>query len=704
MKNIIRIMARMLVKFLFRVQTVNFEQLPFGDRLIIMPNHVSFLDGLFLALYLPKNTVFAVNRERAHDFKLILKFANFIKIDQANPYSMRKIINLVNAGVPVVIFPEGRISITGSLMKIYDGPGFVALKTGATIYPCVINGSEYSKMSRVKDKVRTRWLPKIQLFLDDPCQMTFDKNQSFKQQKREASAKILKIMQKAIFNSRFYGHPENLFEQLLQAAHVHGRNSEIAEDLKQKVTYKQVLLTSYILGGKLNSMIDPNEENVGVLLPNAIAHLCTLFGFFFVNKTPAIFNFSAGTQTNLDCAQTAGIKTVVTSREFVEKGGFAELIEQFERQHKIIYLEDVKETLGLADKLTGLWYLLINKKPAPAEHHRVILFTSGSESKPKGVVLKHSNILANMLQALTFIDLTPKDKFFSSLPMFHSFGLTAGTLLPVLFGMPVFLYPTPLHYKQIPEYIYDRNATVILGTSTFFAGYGKYAHPYDFYSIRFAIVGAEKLKDETRQLWLDKFGIRILEGYGCTETAPILALNTPMCYRQGTVGKLLPGIEYKLQTVEGINGGGNLLVKGPNVMEGYLLNDIGFVPADEWYDSGDVVEFDQDDYITIKSRLKRFAKLGGEMVSLNLVEELAHKCFGNDKNYAAVNVSDAKKGEIIVLVTNDENTTLQVFKEFLNNNRYNMLMSPAKIMFIENLPLLGSGKTDYVSLQAWVQQ
>ncbi len=258
---------------------------------------------------------------------------------------------------------------------------------------------------------------------------------------------------------------------------------------------------------------------------------------------------------------------------------------------------------------------------------------------------------------------------------------------------------SPLHYKVIPEIVYEINATIIFGTPTFLLSYGKHAHPYDFYSIRYVFSGAEKLKDEVSSLWMEKFGVRIMEGYGCTETAPVLSLNTPLCFRKGTVGRFLPGIEYKIEKVDGIENGGNLLVRGPNVMEGYLLHGEGFLPAGEWYDCGDVVTVDEDGYVTIKSRLRRFAKIGGEMISLNLVEELAIRCFDSGHQFVSESITDEKKGERIVLITTDKTATLYSFREYLARNMFSSLFCPSEIMYVNEIPVLGSGKTDYVGLR-----
>lgn len=689
---------KLLVQLLFKVKTVNFTKLRMNEKVIIMPNHTSFLDGLFLYLFLPKEAVFVINTERARQFAFFLRFVNHLTIDPLNPYSIRKIIGVVNENIPVVLFPEGRITTTRGLMKIYDGIGFVALKTGATIFPVVINGLEYSKFSRIKDKIKSRWFPSVELYVHDAVNLVVDRSKSIQLQKRDASDRILTIMQNAILCSRLKSNA-NLFDELLKAAKTYGWKTEILADLKQALSYKKVVLGSYLLGTLFEKNLKPDEDKVGVMLPTSAAHVITLFGLFYVNRTPAILNFSSGVQSILDSTETAQIKTILTSREFIEKAGLAPVVEKLSRTRTVLYLEDLKETVRLSDKIKALYNLISGRRPERSINNKLVLFTSGSESKPKGVVLKHDNILANVMQLSSVIDFHGKDKIFNALPMFHSFGLTAGTLLPVLTGVPVFMYPTPLHFKVIPEIVYDINATIIFGTPTFLQSYGKHAHPYDFYSVRYVFSGAEKLKEEVRSLWQEKFGIRILEGFGCTETAPVLSLNTPLCYRKGTVGRFLPGVECRIEKVDGIEDGGKLLVKGPNVMEGYLLNGKGFVPSEEWYDCGDVVSIDSDGYVTIKSRLKRFAKVGGEMISLNLVEELAMKCYNSGHQYVSLSLPDSKKGEKIVLVTKDKNASLQAFRDYLVKNMFSTLMCPSEILYVDEIPVLGSGKTDYVRIK-----
>jgi len=699
----VRGLVRAILNLFFKIKVVGGERLQFSGPSIVMPNHVSFLDPILLYAYLPSNACFVVNTAIAAKIGFVLRWVDHIVVDPLNPYSLKKILAAVNEGRPVVLFPEGRITTTGSLMKIYSGIGMVALRTGCMLHPVFLLGPEFSKVSRMKGKLKTRWFPPLVIHVGSPTHLAVNPSTGFRQQKKEISDRILNLLQKTQFEAKqVQERRTNLFDKLLDTAQLHGSSKVMAEDISGSITYAKALLGCYALGGKFQRILTA-EDTVGVMLPNSIGHLVTLFALFLLGKTPAVLNFSIGAENILNCAETAGVKTVLTSRAFIEKGRLEELAERLGAKLRLVYLEDIKAQIAWIDKVSAFVKYLRQAEAAGTTEPSLILFTSGSESKPKGVVLFHRHLMTNLNQISCIVDYTHQDKMLNALPMFHSFGLTAGTLLPIFSGLDLFLYPSPLHYRIVPEIAYDWNATVLLSTPTFLHGYAKYCHPYDFYKMRYVLAGGEKLKDEVRQLWSEKFGLRIMEGYGTTETGPVLSLNTPLFFRTGTVGRLLPGIEWRIEAVPGIEDGGDLLVKGPNIMAGYLLHGKGFVPAEEWYDCGDVVSIDQDGFVSIKSRLKRFAKISGEMISLDSVEKTAEKCFATDRN-AAINVPDAKKGEKIVLYTTCKTATKQALRELLSQSGQSMLFLPADIIIIEKLPILGSGKTDYVSLKAMVRE
>jgi acyl-[acyl-carrier-protein]-phospholipid O-acyltransferase/long-chain-fatty-acid--[acyl-carrier-protein] ligase len=440
-----------------------------------------------------------------------------------------------------------------------------------------------------------------------------------------------------------------------------------------------------------------------------VSTIVTFFALHAYGRVPAMLNFSVGKRNILSACETAKIKTVFTSRKFIETASMEDTVQAIEEGGvRLIYLEDFAKKISLIDKAVGLFggflpqsfYNRIcgHKNPdSPA----FVLFTSGSEGTPKGVVLSHANILANRYQIGARIDIGPNDVIFNALPVFHSFGLTGGTLFPMLSGAKVFFYPSPLHYRIIPELSYDANATVIFGTDTFLSGYAHYGHPYDFYSLRYAFAGAEKLKEETRKLWSEKFGVRIFEGYGATETSPILSVNTPMQSKPGTVGRLVPGIQHKLQEVPGINEGGRLHVTGPNVMLGYLMSTnpgVLIPPKDGWYDTGDIVDIDGEGYISIKGRAKRFSKVGGEMISLTAVEGILSKLWPNHA-HAIVAIPDEKKGEQLILLTENKDAQRQEITEYVRQQGLSELGLPKKIIYVDQVPLLGTGKIDYVTAQ-----
>lgn len=696
--KVILVLLRWIVLRLFRARFSGLELFDPAKPALLLPNHVSLLDGLFLMLALPPEVVFVVNTDIAKRFAPLLRFCNIVTVDPLNPYSVRQMIKTVQRGSPLVIFPEGRITTTGAMMKIYGGVAYIALKTGVPIHPVAINGLERSKLSYLRTIPGRRLFPRVNISFGRAYRLESIPGRPVKTQKEQAAAQIGRMLRQELFESRM--KPEvNLFDELIAAAERNGHGFPVCEDGSQKVSYKQLLLASYVLGRKLSPYLR-DETNVALLMPNAIAHAAALFALIRIGKAPAILNFSTGQQLLLDACATASVKTIVTSRQFVDKAKLHSLIERFEEGHKVLYLEDLKASVRFGDKLNG-WFEYRMKRPALPGPDEVILFTSGSESKPKGVVLSHRNMFANIQQARSVIDFTANDKVFNAMPMFHSFGLTAGTLLPILSGMKLFLYPSPLHYKIIPELVYASNATILFGTSTFLAAYGRVAHPYDFYSLRYVVAGAEKLKEEVRQLWYDKFGIRILEGYGTTETAPVLALNTPLAFKKGTVGRLLPGIDCVLEKIPGI-AGGSLFVRGPNVMKGYLLYGQGFVPCPDWYDCGDVVDIDEDGFVTVLSRRKRFAKIAGEMISLNAVEEMVDRCFPGSQA-AAVQIPDPRKGERIVLFHSSPQLTAAAVKEGILSAGGTPLHVPSRLRFVEKLPLLGSGKTDYVTLKQWAE-
>lgn len=693
---------QLLFRLMFRV-SVQGEPPAGPERLLVVANHESFLDGLLLGLFLPFRATFVVHTTVLHNlwFRLILSQVPHLAVDPTSPLAMKKVIKLLEAGEPVVIFPEGRITLTGSLMKVYDGPGFVAAKTGATILPVRLDGPARSYFSRLSGHYPRRLFPKVTLSVLPATSIAMPEASTAKQRRRMAGEAMRRVMQEMLFKSQ---PVQTLWSAFVDATQIHGRGTHLMEDMKQvEETYGQLLTRSLALGRMVGKISAPGEV-VGVLMPNVSNTVCLIFGMGAVGRVPAMLNYTAGTAGMQNACIAANVRTLLTSRQFLEAAKLGPQIEALQGVN-VVYLEDLRGRLGLWDKLWLMgfarWLPKLAAQPALPDDPAVVLFTSGSEGKPKGVVHSHRSILANIAQIRAVIDFSPSDKFMIALPLFHAFGFTCGAIMPLVTGSKIFLYPSPLHYRIIPEIIYDRGCTVLFGTSTFLGNYAKFAHPYDFYKLRYVVAGAEKLNEEVRKTWMEKFGIRILEGYGATECAPVLAVNTPMACRNGTVGPLLPGLEPKLETVPGIEQGGLLSVRGPNVMLGYYLYDNPGVlktPEGGWYSTGDIVDIDTDGFVRILGRVKRFAKVAGEMVSLETVEQIANRA-ASAFQHAATAQADAQRGENILLYTTDPALARDALQAAARELGAPELAIPRKIVAVKELPLLGTGKTDYVKLK-----
>ncbi len=714
-RDFLRSLGRGLFRLLYRVEVRGLEKFEeAGPRAVIIANHQSFLDGPLLATWLPSDTHYAINTITARGFfsRLATKIFEVLPIDPTNPMATRTLIKAVQQDKRLVIFPEGRISTTGGLMKIYEGPGVIAHLADAPIVPVRIEGAQRARFfSRQQGKQRLQLFPKITITVFEPVRMQPPEGASPAQQRKYLADKLYDVMTEAAFRASPWRR--HLMEAVLDVRAAHGGGRKVVEDImRAPLSLDKVIIGCHVLGHRLARMT-PGEETLGVLLPTSAGCLVTLLGLLTNGRTPAMLNFSTGAVNMAAACTAAKVKTIITSRRFVEQGGLEETVEFLGRDARVIYLEDVRESLGLKDKLRGLALarmghagLKLAGADLDPESTAVILFTSGSEGVPKGVVLSHANVMANAYQVLARVDLNASDIVFNALPMFHALGLSAGVFLPLVAGSRLFLYPSPLHYKIIPELVYDTNATVLFGTDTFLTGYARNAHPYDFYNVRFVVAGAERVKKETREVWMEKFGLRIYEGYGATETAPVLSVNTPMHFRSGTVGRLLPAIEHRIEPVEGIAEGGRLVVKGPNVMKGYLRADTPGViepPADGWYDTGDIVRVDGDGFVIIEGRAKRFAKIGGEMVSLTAVENVINAAYPEEA-HAVVNVPDPKKGEKLVLITTRAGLSRRDLARAVKEAGAPELYVPREILEVEEIPVLGSGKTDYVKLDEMARE
>ena len=700
-----------LLDLLFRVEVTGLKHVrEAGDRVLIVSNHLSFLDAVLIAAYVPDTLTFAIDTHMAKHrlIKFFLSLAKTYPMDPTNPLAIRALVSNVKRGEKVVVFPEGRITVTGALMKIYEGPGLVADKAQAMILPVRLEGAQYTPFSRLKGKVRTRWFPKISVHFLPPRRFEVPEGLAGRRRRQYVSDRLYDLMTDMMFASS--DRERTLFQSLIDARHTHGAGHLVLEDVEFKpLSYRRLMIGAFALGRRIALVTEPGER-VAVLLPNVLGAGVTFFALHAYGRVPAMLNFSTGAANAALACRTAQAGNLLTSRRFVEMGKLDGLIAAIEGAGvKVRYLEDLRGTMSPVDKLVGMlggtfpqltyWLACRRRDPQGAA---VVLFTSGTEGAPKGVVLSHENIQANRFQVASRIDFGPSDIVFNALPLFHSFGLSTGTLLPILFGLKVFLYPSPLHYRIVPEMVYGTNATILFGTDTFLAGYARFAHPYDFYSLRIVCTGAERVKEETRRIYSERYGVRLMEGYGATETAPVLAMNSPMQCKAGTVGRLMPGIDWRLEPVPGIEAGGRLMVSGPNIMAGYLKADRpGELqpPEGGWYDTGDIVSLDDEGYVTIQGRVKRFAKVGGEMVSLAAVEAWVARLWPEEA-HAVTTLPDPKKGEQLVLITAHPGAKREELIAFARAEGIAEISIPRALVEVKEVPVLGTGKVDYVQVRA----
>lgn len=689
-------LLQIIFKTLYRVEIRGYENIEkAGKRAVIIGNHVSLLDPPLLAAFLPGRPIFAVNTQVAEWWwvKPFLKLVDAFPLDPMNPYAMKDMIRKVEEDRHIVIFPEGRLTSTGGLMKVYDGPGLIADKANAMILPVRLDGVQYTHFSRLKGKLPFKRFPKITITFMEPHQFKIDKNLKGRNRRQAASRQLYDMMEEMMMTTT--DRDLTLWDALLKARDINGHDFVIVEDADfQPVTYQSLIQKSSILGAYLERKTTQGE-NVGLMLPNSTGAVVAFFALQSCGCVSAMLNFTMGLQNLVSACETARIRTVITSRRFVTQAHLNNIVPSLAEHVTILYLEDIKHALTLRDKLSAIYTK--NQNQTSKHNPAVILFTSGSEGAPKGVVLSHANLTTNVAQLSSRVSFNQRDIVFNCLPMFHSFGLTGGTLLPVLSGVRTFLYPNPLHIRIVPELIYATNATILFGTDTFLSGYARMANPYDFYGVRYIFSGAEKVKDSTRKIYMDKFGVRILEGYGATETSPAIAVNSPMFQKEGTVGRALSGIDIRLDPIPGISEGGQLFVKGPNVMLGYYKNDkLGVLlpPEDGWHNTGDIVSIDTDGYIKILGRVKRFAKIAGEMVSLTVSEQIASAVWP-DYTHAVVSIPDEKKGERLILLTTYPSAKREDMSNYAVQNGLPPIAVPSVIKYSANMPLLGTGKVDY---------
>lgn len=704
--------VKFVLNFLYRVKIDGLENLKnMSPRAVIIVNHASLLDAVLLWAFLPERFVYPIdlNTAKLWWIKPILLLAKSIPLDTRHPFSLKKLVSLIEKGYRVVIFPEGRITVTGSIMKIYEGTGYISMKTGAAIYPIFISGAKYSFFSYLKGEIKQQFFPQICIGIFPAQKIQIRRDECVKEARKDAVRQIYDLMLN--MELEMSRKDLTLFEGLIAAGKRQGRGTEILSNIEEEgITYRKLIAKSLVLG-EILTQGTVEKTAIGLMIPNSKEAVMAFYGLQSKHRVAAMINYSAGAANILSQCQTAKIKCLWTSKVFVQRTKLIKTIDLLKKNKiKVKFLENCK---AFRNRYWGLYCLSIlfpkwmyarqckcragNWATMPS----IILFTSGSSGKAKGVVLSHKNIVCNYLQVSTMIDVSMRDKVLAVMPFFHAFGLMGGIVNPIFTGSKVFTYLSPLHYKAIPEIIYQEQITVLFGTNTFLQGYSKYGNPYDFRSLRYLFAGGEKVQERTRLEYAEKFGIRTLEGYGTTEASPIISINTPMYNKAGTVGRLLPGIQYQLKELPDLGEGKELWIKGDNVMLGYMFHDrpgrVDYL-KDGWLNTGDVVTIDNEGFITIIGRTKRFAKIGGEMIGLDAIEEIANTLWPKYK-HACFSKPHSQKGEFLILVTENHNADLHEFRQFAKIQGFNYLYIPKVIKFMTKIPLLGSGKPNYVELE-----
>jgi acyl-[acyl-carrier-protein]-phospholipid O-acyltransferase/long-chain-fatty-acid--[acyl-carrier-protein] ligase len=722
---------RWLVRLLYGFRACNEGVLETAGPVLLLPNHVSWWDWLLIGVCLEEDWRFVTSSAAAETswvHKLLMVNRRTFPVDMNSAYAMKHVAEYLQSGGRLVLFPEGRLSCTGSLMKLFDGTGFLIYKTGAKVITAYLRGAQRLPFSRNPNA--KRWFPRLSVHFSpvlDPPKLG---HVSATEGRRRLTDWLRGQMVRQQFETEQEFGPATVPAAILEMARQWPGRVVVQDVSLQELSYRRLLGGADLLAARWGQWPEAETSRVGVLLPNVNAMPVVLMSLWAAGKVPAILNYSAGPGALLGCARLAGLKRIITARSFIRRLGLDPA--PFEAAGiEWVFLEEIRASLRGGEKLRavlrGFFGLHAGHRGLAAQDTAVVLFTSGSEGEPKGVELTHQNLMANIRQMVSVVDLMETDRFFNALPLFHCFGLNVGLLLPLVRAVFVFLYVSPLHYRVVPSAFYNLNCTILLSTNTFLAGYGRKAHPYDFRTARYVFAGAEKLQESTASHWMRQFGVRVLEGYGVTECSPVVSVNVWMHPRQGSTGQFLPGVEYRLEPVEGIgeegrpkseirsaeeaSGGqgregetGRLFVRGPNVMRGYLNPEANasFQALGGWYDTGDVVRVDKDGFVSVLGRLKRFAKIGGEMVSLSAVEDALAGAFPEYGLRFAVAVMvrpDEHHGERLIAVTNEAKLTLGQVRQAVQARGLGNLAVPRHLKVLPDLPRLGTGKVDHRQLE-----
>jgi len=720
-QSLIRYVVRMIIGFKYRLHVDGLKNIEADKGVLLLGNHVSFLDWAILQMAYPEQIRFVM--ERSYYEKWYLKpFFDFFGVIPISSRGSKTALSLVtealNRGETVALFPEGHLSRNGHLGAFQRGFELATKEANnAIIVPFYLRGLWEDNFSYASKKMKRNKNKDISVTFGEALDIHSDAVRVKKAvfdlsvQSWQAYAETLPCVQKAWISS----------------AKEAGSKLCMADSTGVEVSGERFATGTLMIASALKSSVK-HTQNVGVLLPTSVGGSMGNMALLSLGKTVVNLNYSSGTESLLHALKIANITTVVSSKQFVTKlkaKGFdmTEALEGVE----VIYLEEVKEKMRkikglltlLSVKFLPTWLLsLLYVKGANLDDTAAILFSSGSEGTPKGIELSHKNMMGNIKQAITLINPNDDDVMLGTLPIFHSFGLTVTTLLPLIEGIPVVCHPDPTDGFGIGKMAAKYEATMLFATATFFRLYtrNKKLHPLMFSHLRMVIAGAEKLPLEIREAFKAKFGLDIYEGYGATETTPVASINIPdvlmqdswkpqIGHKVGTVGLPVPGSSFKIvdpESFEALATGeeGMILIGGTQIMKGYIgdpektASVIKELDGIRWYITGDKGRLDEDGFLTIVDRYSRFAKVAGEMVSLGLVESEIVKFLGENDQIAISALPDAKKGEKLVLLLEGE-MELDALKEQIKAIEMNPLFVPSEYYKVEELPKLGTGKADF---------
>lgn len=688
------------LKLIYRIKDDALRQARDAEAPVIyVISHQSRLEPALMLSLLPDQTLHILDDASAKAFWLEpwRELGRTIAFNAEHVFVSRRLVRVLRGKGRLAVYLPDTVEPDVKSFRLFRAVARIAMQADARVVPIFVSGARHLPFSLTPaERAPRHWFQRLRIAALAPMTMAELLQRAGYSQTTTANALFDRFAEARLAGTDL---DRGVFGSMVDAARRYGPSRPIVEDVVSgALNYRKLLTGARVLGKRFEDMSRPGEA-LGILLPNANGVVLSMLGLISAGRVAAMINYTAGAANVASAVKTAAIKTIVSSRAFIQKADLGDVVTAAEQAGaKIVWLEELRDSVTSAEKLTAALQWWRPLAPQDASKPAVILFTSGSEGTPKAVVLSHRNLVANAMQAEARISISPEDKLFNVLPVFHSFGLTGGTILPLLTGIRLFLYPSPLHYKIIPDVARKIRPTIMFGTDTFLAAYARIAEDGDFSSLRFVVAGAEPVRAETRRVWRSRFNAEIIEGFGLTEAAPVVAVNTATHGRDGTVGRLLPGMRMRLEDVEGVTEGGQLWLTGPNLMMGYMTSDRPgeLQPLEGWHDTGDIVSVDREGFITIKGRAKRFAKIAGEMVSLGAVEMLVQALWP-EQRHAAVAVPDKRRGERIVLVTTAGNADPEALRVYGKQSGATELMVPHDIIKVHEIPVLGSGKTDYVA-------